>query len=180
MKLRNILLSLVSILFVSSCASSVPDFRVGKTYYTQFSIRFEGDRYYSTGYQRGQLLPINSSVTIDKINEKIIAVTLPSGQKLSIINMKKHTSESVDDYFGKIFDDSLKNLSKFSKLEKEAILKGEIKNGMRKDAVIAAVGYPPKIATSSVDDNEWTYWQSKFSKYRVVFKNGKVTNFDKR
>lgn len=46
---------------------------------------------------------------------------------------------------------------------------------MRKEAVIAAIGYPPGTGTPSLEANEWRYWTSRFDTFIVRFKDGKVT-----
>ncbi len=52
----------------------------------------------------------------------------------------------------------------------DAILKGEVKNGMNKKAVIASIGKPQHIISASSSEEEWIY-PSK----QVIFTNGKVS-----
>ncbi len=52
----------------------------------------------------------------------------------------------------------------------DAILKGKVKNGMSKEAVIASIGKPQHRIAASSSEEEWTY-PSK----QVIFTNGKVS-----
>lgn len=152
-----------------------PSVQVGETYYTQFVIRFEKGRHRTTNYRRGGAIPVNTPVILEDINEKFITVKLqPSGQQLLIENVKKHTNEDVGQAFNKLFAKTRVNLSQFTRLERDNIKKGTVAKGMRKKAVLVAIGYPPAIETLSLDSDQWTYWSSRFNKFIVYFRNGKV------
>ncbi len=62
----------------------------------------------------------------------------------------------------------------FSELRNFSIKNGTVAKGMRKKAVLVAIGYPPAIETMSLDSDQWTYWSSRFNKFIVYFRNGKV------
>ena len=47
--------------------------------------------------------------------------------------------------------------------------------GMRKEAVVLAIGYPPRRDTPSLDNTIWRYWSSRLSFFLVEFDaSGKV------
>jgi len=48
--------------------------------------------------------------------------------------------------------------SKFNGEEKENIKKGTIAEGMSKEAVLMAYGYPPSHRTAALASDEWAYW----------------------
>ncbi len=172
-KLINLLV--VVILFtIASCATNP---HVGNSYYTQFALQYEKNSHYTTNYRKGILLPINSEVKIKKMNKKsIVAEVVSLGQEIRIINVPKHTGQNIDEAFDRIFAQTPKGLSGFSDLEKRNIKLGKVEKGMRKEAVIAAIGYPPQIETASLEANEWTYWSARFNKFKVFFQDNKVTN----
>ncbi len=152
-----------------------PSVQVGGTYYTQFVIRYEKGRHRTTNYRRGASIPVNTPVVLEDINEKFITVKLqPSGQELLVENVKKHTHDDVAQAFNKLFAKTRVNLSQFNKLERDNIKNGTVAKGMRKKAVLVAIGYPPAIETMSLDSDQWTYWSSRFNKFIVYFRNGKV------
>lgn len=47
---------------------------------------------------------------------------------------------------------------------------------MSKDAVIAALGYPPKHQTPTLKGNQWRYWRTLFKTFVVHFEDDKVDN----
>ncbi len=152
-----------------------PDIKIGDVYYTQFSLFQENNVYRTTNYRRGLLIPINTSVTLVSIGDKDIELRLnDSGQKLIIENVAKHTNEDSQQAFRKILGKKKVDLSAFTGMERENILIGQVKKGMSKKAVLAALGYPPAIQTPSLEGDDWTYWSSRFDRFIVRFQNGKV------
>ncbi len=167
--LPSIVLALVSVL--AACASSsYADRPAGGTYYTQFALHHEKNRFRTTNYRRGILLPINSQVTLVDMNSKRIKVRVEStGQELLVENMPKHTSEAIDAAFDKIFADAPVDLDQFTADEQDAIARGQAEAGMRRDAVIAALGYPPAVGTPTLESKQWKYWSSRFTTFLVTF-----------
>jgi hypothetical protein len=150
-------------------------FTAGTTLYTQFSLYYEKNCHITTNYRRGILVPVNTQVKLVKSTKKIIMVTLPDGQKLKIKNIPGFSGETIDGIFKRTFAVAPVNLSQFTETEKKAIMAGEVTNGMRKSAVIVAIGYPPKHKTPNLRANAWQYWQSRFDTFIVHFTNDKVT-----
>lgn len=150
--------------------------QMGGVYYTQFALQFEKGHFRTTNYRTGTLLPINSKVTLLDINKKIIKVKVEAFQHdLIVKNAPKHVGGDAYFYFDKLFAQQKINLAKFTRKERTYIEKGAASVGMRKDAVIAALGYPPSHATPSLSYDNWTYWKSSWGDKLVVkFKNDKV------
>ena len=98
-----------------------------------------------------------------------------SSQKLMVKNVEKHTGDNVYQAFDKLFALQKVNLSKFTELELIHIKTGSVANGMSKDAVIIAIGYPPITGTMNLESNRWVYWSGRYNKFNVHFKNGKVS-----
>jgi hypothetical protein len=110
------------------------------------------------------------------ITSKTIEVEVDnSSQKLLVKNVEKHTGDDVYHVFDKLFAKKMVNLSKFTSLELTHIKTGTVANGMSKDAVIIAIGYPPITETMNLDSNLWVYWSGRYNKFNVHFKNGKVS-----
>lgn len=168
-------------LLLSACQKPLkPDelpssIQIGSDYYTQFVIRYEKGVHKTTNYRRGAFIPVNTKVRLAEITNKIIKVKLePGGQELEVRNVIKHTNDDTIQAFEKLFGKNKVNLSGFTKLERENIKNGTVAKGMRKKAVLVAIGYPPQIETMSLDSDQWTYWSSRWNKFIVHFKNGKV------
>lgn len=153
-------------------AASTPK---GQILYTQYSLFYERNQYLTTNYLRGTLLPVNTEVKFVASDRSAIRVTLPGGQDLAIKNIREFSGENIDGIFTRTFADNPIDLSQFTEDEKKAILLGQVKIGMRKSAVIAAIGYPPKHKTPGLELNQWRYWQNRFNTIIVFFENDKVT-----
>lgn len=149
--------------------------KAGNIYYTQVSLQYEKGRHLTTNYRKGTIVPINTQVQLQEITGSDIKLEiLPEHTPLRIENVEKHTGDSTPAAFAKLFGKSKVALSVFSGVERENILAGRVAIGMRKKAVIAAIGYPPITETTSLAINEWTYWSSRFNRFIVKFQNDKV------
>ncbi|MCQ8105419.1 outer membrane protein assembly factor BamE [Methylomonas sp. SURF-2] len=154
-----------------------PGVQTGQVYYTQFSLFQEKNNFRTTNYRKGILIPINTPVTLQAINSGQADLRLvESGQPLSIENVSKHTQEDMQTAFKKIAAPAKVDLSQFSAAEQEAILAGQVKKGMSRKAVLAAIGYPPLTETPTLNSNDWVYWKHRFDRFVVHFKNDKVDN----
>lgn len=144
-------------------------------YYTQFSFYQEKNNFRTTNYRKGELIPINTPVSLISIDSDEARLRLQTtGQPLTIENVPKFTKDSMAIAFSKIAGTSKVDLSVFTPAEQESILAGQVKQGMRKKAVLAAIGYPPHHATPSLDADVWVYWSNRFNRFNVNFKNDKV------
>lgn len=153
----------------------LPGISLGGTYYTQFSLFQEKDRFRTTNYRIGRLIPINSAARLVSINKKEFVVQLlQNNQTLTVANNPDHTGEDIQQSFQKTLKKTQVNLDQFSPEERQRILDGEVKKGMSRKAVLAAIGYPPKIATPSLEGSDWTYWATRMNRFVVRFKGDKV------
>ena len=149
--------------------------QIGSSYYTQFALQFEKNIYSTANYRVGVMLPINSKVQLLEINKKIIRVNVEKfGHELLIKNGAKYTGGDSIVAFNQIFATKKVALTQFTKAERLQIEKGTVNKGMRRKAVLAAIGFPPKHATPSLEYDDWMYWQSKWNKFMVRFKNDRV------
>jgi len=151
-------------------ADAEPAIPIGRSFYTQFALQFEKGRFRTTNYRRGELLPINTEVQVVESNARETVVrVVGSDLQLTIENMPRHTSETMAEAIPKILADAPVDLREFSEQELEAIERGEVEEGMSRDAVIAAIGYPPASGTSSLDSKQWKYWETRWNTFVVSF-----------
>jgi hypothetical protein len=144
-------------------------------YYTQFSLFQEKNRYRTTNYRKGILIPINTAFTVkDMGNDEAHFRLADSGQILEIENVRKHTGDDMQTAFKRMAAPTKVDLNRFSAAERDAILAGRVIKGMSREAVIAAIGYPPITETPTLDSNDWTYWAHRFNRFVVHFNLGKV------
>lgn len=148
----------------------------GQTLYTRYTLFYENHKHRTTNYRKGTLVPVNTVVKFVKADSDSIVVTLPDGQDLTIENIQSYSGEGIEGIFSRTFSSKPLNLSVFNEMERKAIMAGEVKPGMRKAAVIVALGYPPKHKTASLELNQWQYWRNRFNTFIVYFEKNKVTS----
>lgn len=185
MYLARGLLLLLMIIPLASCkkplkAEEMPSHVVlGDDYYTQFVIRYEKGAHPTTNYRRGASVPVNTPARLIAMTNKTIQVELDnSSQKLLVQHIAKHTGDDIYQAFDKLFAKQKVDLSQFNPLEKQHIESGTVAPGMRKNAVIVAIGYPPITETPNLKSNAWVYWSGRFNRFRVHFKDDIVSRIE--
>lgn len=144
-------------------------------YYTQFSLYQEQGLFRTTNYRKGSLIPINTPVGLLSLDaDEAVLGIMQSHETLIIENVANYTLDPMPIAFSKVVGTTKVDLAQFTDAEREAILSGQVKPGMRKKAVIAAISYPPQHKTPSLDANDWLYWANRFGTFVVHFKNDKV------
>lgn len=179
--IKNVFLLFGLVVFgVTSCKTLDPvtmptHMKLGQTYYTQYSLKYEKGRHRTTNYRKGMLLPVNSEVTLTEIDRKRVYVTIgSSGQELIIENVPKHTNTDSYQAFNRIFAENKVNLSGFTAAERNNIMSGSVAKGMRKKAVLIAIGPPPEIETPNLEMNQWKYWANRWNTYILHFEEDRV------
>ncbi len=172
---------LIFLLLTTACKhKALTNFSTGDAYYTQVAIHYEKStnnnaKFCSKNYHKGILLPINSRVTLqDMTNQSILMRIESTKENLLIENDYKKTSKNMIQIFNELFAKEKRDLSVFSEVERKSIIAGKVTPHMTKNAVIAALGYPPVNETKDTSSNKWIYWKSKTSKTTVNFNGDKV------
>ena len=181
------ILTLVLALFASSGASyAKDDFEiagealpgpahdmVGGEYFTRHGLRQEKNRWRSTNYGRGTLVPINTKVRVDDITSSTIRLTIvASGKPLKLSNIEKYTGGGTDVLAERTLSTEPTDLSGFE-FQKD-IRVGRLRLGMTKEEAILARGYPPVHRTYSTEDDRWVYQQNRFVTQTILFADGKL------
>jgi hypothetical protein len=82
-----------------------------------------------------------------------------------------HPGKSIEDYKNLMI--SMKSFEELtagmSQQEITAIKEGIIVDGMSKNAVLVAYGYPPEHRTGSLYSDRWIYWRNKFVTFSICF-----------
>ena len=146
-------------------------------YYTQHNFWFEKGKSLTTNYQVGVLVPVNSKVQIrDMDGDELELFIVDIGVDVNVINVEKFTRMSMEQIRDRMLGSAPVKLEKFSKLGQDNIKIGNMVNGMSKDEVLIARGYPPTHATPSIKINTWTYWRNKFDRLVLQFDDDKLSN----
>ena len=147
--------------------------------YTACNLWYEKpDRMYSTGYQKGAMLPAGSEVTDVKRSSRKLEFTSKDTKYTMEFIPKHNPGVTPDQWIDRVL--TSRNFaaltSGMSAAEIKAIKEGRVQVGMSKKAVLVSAGYPPETGTPSTDSDTWKYWRHRFGSYNVQFSNGKVTN----
>jgi outer membrane protein assembly factor BamE (lipoprotein component of BamABCDE complex) len=147
--------------------------------YTSYNLWYEHPlKLASTGYSKGTLLPAGTEVADLKVSAKALEFKLASGQKLKMIfTAKHHPGFSAESFSQRLFTskDFAALTAGMSAAEIEAIKAGQLREGMSREAVLVARGYPPESKTRTLDGDEWSYQASRWGSETVRFKDGKLT-----
>lgn len=185
MRYRTLLvsvLSLVAFLAVVGCAGKAPlKKQHGNEYFTQVGMWAQDGEHLTTNYKSGRFIPVNTRIVLEGSSAKTIRFRVPAmgDYTATVVNVKQYTGETIKGIFKRTFGDKKVNLDRFSDEVYEAIREGEIQEGMSKQAVILARGYPPSHETPKLDSDTWKYWESRFGTVLVHFENGEVSKIEK-
>ena len=191
--MKKIIILLTLVILLAGCASKAPYITengkninpIGQTYYTKGNIWYtKQDKIQSINWHVGAILPAGTIVKIigygsDKIEFEAFKMSMP----FTLINAKKHSIIQLEELFKQYFSKediyAKGNLvSKFTQEEQINIKKGIISEGMSKEAVLVAYGYPPSHRTPSITSDYWEYWKNKFKRDIVYFQNNRVVKIE--
>jgi len=185
MKLKIVSILLTSLILVSQSILASDETEAsmeGKSVYTAVNIWYERPpKILATNYHRGAMLPIGSPVTIESVDKKRIVFTDKNGGTFKIVINLRHTNTPGPEFVKKLFIEQnvMKKGGKFfklTKLEQKNVKSGTIAKGMSKEAVLMAYGYPPTSKTHSIEQDNWTFWKSRFDTLLVTFEKDKIIN----
>jgi hypothetical protein len=138
-------------------------------------------------YKHGHdIIPAGTEVRKVKIGsdrdgrEAIKFTTVKDNREYNIYFVNKwHPGKTIEDYMDYMF--TPKNFEELTigmnETEIEGIQKGIVINGMRKEAVLVAYGYPPEHRTRNLAGNVWVYWKNKFTSFEVCFDKDDRTDY---
>jgi len=174
-KLFKVMIPAVVILISQASILHASDMK-GKELYTQVNMYALKGNVTWVNYSAGALIPVNTVVVVRKVYGGATYTLKETGQKLKLKNRKNRSGLTNQQWSEKHFAETKVDLSKFSKLEQDAIASGMVKIGMSKDAVIVSRGYPPAHKTPSLNLPQWRYWKTRFNTIAVSFdSNNKVS-----
>lgn len=147
----------------------------GKTYYTKVNIWYETPgRILSTNYHKGGRIPAGTEVKILNYGHGKITFFDAGTGVMTLWHARRHSRITLDELFNRHFSEENVRAAggKFEKMtgeEQKNIEAGVVANGMSKDAVVMAYGYPPSHRTPSVKVDRWIYWIGKHTTKIVNF-----------
>lgn len=182
--MKNIILILI--VLASSCgggnqAIRDPLINSSEPLFTMVNMRFDENKnsISSIGYQKFRLLKVCTPVTVNALFTRSIEFTVKdSGRRISF-TLGKHTRLPVQTHLNRLIGPTCPTTDGLSTTDQEGIAEGKAVNGMTRDGVRLALGYPPEHKTSNLDNSTWIYWNSSFGQFQVKFgEDGLVNNRD--
>jgi hypothetical protein len=184
---KPLLLS-AGVLILSGCASVMPLtdkvtgedlFQTNKPVYTLVNLHPDEKRMklYSVNFQQDGLIPVCTQVNIVDVTNKNLTFKISSTDKQYTLTKHKSSpdfSKYLSNYFGTECNSS--KIKKLSTLDQQGIKDGVVKEGMTKEGVKYAIGFPPEHKTPDLNSNEWLYWKNRFNTFKVEFKDNTVSN----
>lgn len=171
-------------LCVLYAASSLPAMAASKQVYTRNNIFVSqqagrGNIVYKASYSGWVglkppffILPAGSKVKVGSSRHGFSLIT-EDGKEI-IFEYRRNLPMPREEYIDKITSDKPFSLKGFSATDQKGIKAGKALEGMSKQGVVAALGYPPVHKVLSLDDNVWTYWKDRYRTMIIEFKGGKV------
>ncbi len=163
------LLILAAVILMSQASTLYASDIKEKELYTQVNMYALKGNVTWVNYSAGALIPVNTVVVVRKVYGGSTYTLKETGQKLKLKNRKNRSGLTNQQWSEKHFQETQVDLSRFSKLERDAIASGIVKVGMSKDAVIVSRGYPPAHKTPSLNLPQWRYWKTRFNTIVVNF-----------
>ncbi|HXZ85961.1 MAG TPA: hypothetical protein VEI82_10780 [Myxococcota bacterium] len=169
-------------LVLCSCAHGVEDIAVipglagAAKIYTLTTLHPDPEdrRLYAANFQQLGLIPICSEVSLLRYRAQ--------PRPFLTFRVESTGTEYEYDDHGAAGEPFAKNLARYfgpacpraqldalSDSERAAVAKGVVEIGMRKQAVLLALGDPPKRDTPSLEDSSWRYWRNRWTFFVVRF-----------
>ncbi len=123
----------------------------------------------------GTLLPICTPVTLERIQGRVITFRADTtGLRYQYV-LHRSTRVPVEEHVQRYFGTQCPNIQAMSPEDQAGIQNGQVYQGMTKQGVIMAIGYPPEHATPTLQGDVWKYWATNSNRFEVYFTNGIVS-----
>jgi hypothetical protein len=158
-------------------ADGTPAYGLPQSAFTLVNLHPDEERgqLYSVNYQQLGLIKRCTPVTIVSTSKNGIEFTVTSTGKQYDYSFHESMVGTPENHLARVFGASCPDLpAGLNPLDMMGIEKGTVGEGMTKQGVIFALGYPPEHATPSTDGDQWTYWKNRWDRFVVRFDGGVV------
>jgi hypothetical protein len=122
------------------------------------------------------IVPVNTPVKIGNFRRGFALITQDSRKTILFEYDESRMRMNEDQYIGLITSSEPVKIDDLSEVDRKGIKDGKVYEGMTKDGVRIALGYPAAHQTPSLNENTWVYWTNRFKSFKIEFDaNGKVT-----
>ncbi len=155
--------------------------RASAEVYTLVNLHPDDEELSSVNYLDGdELLALCTPIRVSFLNTEGLTFHVLATGKEYTYEFHDTMTESPAEHVAKFFGTSCNAgvVASFDAIDQQGIREGKVLEGMSKQAVILAIGYPPEHRTPSLDADLWRYWESKFDTIEVTFADGRVVEID--
>jgi len=169
------LLSCVLILVGAGCGDTEMQTE-NNTLYTRYNLHYitqKGKNIGSyanfTNYPGHGFLPFNTQVEVKSWSRGYKITAVDSGEEI-LWDFKSKNMDNMrgTDYIDLIMSPEPVNYMGLTAEDQQGIQQGKAMQGMTKQGVMIALGYPAKHRTPSLEDNTWAYWNGRFGEPKLV------------
>lgn len=133
-------------------------------------------RVYSANYLLPEVIPMCTEVAFESLrSDQAVFRVVDSGEEYTYLfhrDLGESPEENLARYFGPQCDRD--RAGSLDAVDQAGIRRGEVTEGMSKDGVVFAIGYPPPHQTPQLETNQWRYWKRRFDTILVHFERGRV------
>src|SRR5215470_7657850 len=176
--MRDRLALLIAALAVTACRhtidppeAAVAGLREGAPVYTLTNLHAEEEKVSAANFQYPTVIPVCSRVTLLRAMKDYLVFSVDeTGQEYWYQNhgaVGEPFADHLARYFGPVCPKN--ELAALSDAERDAVRAGAVRIGMSKEAVILAIGYPPRRDTRTTELPRWRYWTASRDDFWVVF-----------
>ncbi len=120
-------------------------------------------RLYAINYQGGDLIPLCTEVTLLKASKNVLKFeVISTGQRYTYRNHKaavEPLAAHLSNFFGRKCNTS--KVERLSSIDQKGIREGVAYEGMSRNGIILAMGYPPRHKTPDLMASRWVYWKDR-------------------
>lgn len=148
-------------------------FARGKHLYAQVNLHPDEKRaqLYAANFLQAGLIPAGSEIEVLSLNDKHFEFALVSSGKVYDYANHQQANEDFKAHLARVFGPSWDSsvLVNLGAKDREGVETGTVCVGMSREAVILALGYPPRLENPSLKADSWKYWRSRFDTMVVSF-----------
>ena len=138
--------------------------------YTCCNLHYDRDWISDANWSTFPMIPAGTPIKVLSYGWNRAAVEI-DGKNFHIGHDYGREDESLERYIRKLVvkDNPRERIAGYPDHIREAIRLGKVTPGMTREQALIAAGYPPTHATKILDTPVWTYWNSRFSRWSVVW-----------
>jgi hypothetical protein len=127
------------------------------------------------------IIPVNTPVTVREPwraeGREILLTTQADGKDIHLAFNARNMRMQRNEYIRLITSPNRISLEGLSEIDRQGIAEGKPYEGMTKEGIRIALGYPAVHRTPSLDVNTWVYWKNRWTTMVIQFDpNGNVTS----